>query len=120
VNQQLDLLPDVDTDRRPMARHADPVTSHQAAAKVQPQASAGRLLVLRTLAFAGPLNDFELATSTGWQQTSIGKRRLECQRRGWVDAHIRDGEQVTRKSPSGSPSLVWKITNEGRLQLAAA
>jgi hypothetical protein len=100
----------------PMARNADKWTSHEAARRAKTHSSVGRLLVLREL-LHGPRNDFELAAATGWQQTSIGKRRLECARQGWVEAYRKDGEQVSRKSPSGSASLVWAITAAGRAVL---
>lgn len=95
------------------ARATDPWTSHAAAAKASESANGGRLLVLHELALR-PLNDFELADATHWQQTSIGKRRLECARMGWVVPHCDAyGVQISRKAPSGSPSLVWAITNAG-------
>ena len=97
----------------PMARSSDAWTSHAAGRKAVTHSSVGRLLVLRAL-LTGPMNDFELAAHTGWQQTSIGKRRLECARAGWVAAHMVDGAQATRQSPSGTASLVWQITDAGR------
>lgn len=100
----------------PMARSADPWTSHEAGRKAKTHSSVGRLLVLRALQIE-PANDFELAAVTGWQQTSIGKRRLECLRLGWVRAHRVDGEQISRKSPSGTASLIWEITEAGRAVL---
>ena len=94
-------------------RNADPWTSVEAGNKASLGASRGRLLVLQALADHGPLTDFELADVTGWQQTSIGKRRLECARRGWVEPCLDDnGEQKTRPAPSGSKSLVWKLADK--------
>lgn len=98
----------------PGTRATDPVTSHEAEAKVRPHASEGRRLVLSAL-YLGPLTDFELAAGTGWQQTSIGKRRGECVALGWVDAVTApDGTKCKRPSPSGSPAIVWAITASGR------
>jgi hypothetical protein len=96
------------------ARNSDPVTSHIAADRAGMKASHNRLMVLRHLIASGPMTDFELAAVCGIQQTSIGKRRGEC--RDWylVEQHKEDGEAVTRKSPSGSPALVWGITEAGR------
>lgn len=108
---------DIDFTAPPAARSADPWTSHAAARKAVTHSSVGRLLVLKAL-LTGPMNDFELAAHSGWQQTSIGKRRLECIRAGWVEAHKVDGEQVARKSPSGTASLVWRITEQGREALS--
>lgn len=96
------------------ARATDPVTSHEAEAKVRPHASFGRRLVIGAL-FVGPATDFELASLTGWQQTSIGKRRGECVALGWVEAFTApDGTKCKRPSPSGSPAIVWAITAKGR------
>jgi hypothetical protein len=96
-------------------RRTDPVTSHEAEARVRPHASTGRRAVLSALALYGPLTDFELAERTGWQQTSIGKRRGECVALGYVEAFTApDGTKCKRPSPSGSPAIVWSITQAGR------
>lgn len=95
-------------------RRTDPITSHEAEEKVRPHASHGRRLVLAALAVR-PATDFELAEVTGWQQTSIGKRRGECVALGWVEAFTApDGTKCKRPSPSGSPAIVWAITAKGR------
>lgn len=95
-------------------RRTDPVTCHEAEAKVRPHASTGRELVLRFLAIR-PMTDFELSDHTGWQQTSIGKRRGECVALGYVEAFTApDGTKCKRLSPSGSPAIVWAITQAGR------
>ena len=101
----LDLTP-------PLARRSDPDTSHAAAKDAGLKASHGRQLVLRHLADS-PLTDFELAARTGWQQTSIGKRRGECMAAGLVGATV-----LKRLTPSGSLARVWEITAAGREYLA--
>lgn len=60
--------------------------------------------------------DPHISTTTGWQQTSIGKRRHELMvPRGFVErAKDADGDEIRRLSPSGSPSLVWALTKAGR------
>ncbi len=99
----------------PGTRATDPVTSHEAEAKVRPHASTGRRLVLAALALR-PATDFELAEATGWQQTSIDKRRGECVALGYVEAFTApDGTKCKRPSPSGSPAIVWAITQAGRI-----
>jgi len=105
-------------DFTPGARASDPATSYLAERDAQVHAGTGRALTLQHLA-KRPLTDFELSAATGWQQTSIGKRRGECVQRGWAEAHIVEGGQVTRPSPSGSQSMVWRITDAGRLAMAA-
>lgn len=98
----------------PAARRTDPVTSHLAAERASLGASKGRLLVLQNL-IERPMTDFELAAATGWIATSIGKRRHECMRAGYVERALDGhGEEVRRETPSGSQALVWAITKEGR------
>jgi hypothetical protein len=107
----------------PAARIADPETSQEAAADAQLNASKGRLLVMwwlwRSRAESGDavphgLTDFELAKFTGWQQTSIGKRRGECMKAGFVQAGLdADGKKRKRPAPSGSAAIVWEITDAG-------
>jgi hypothetical protein len=98
----------------PASRDGDPMTSHLAATKAAKGASHGRMLVLLNLSVK-PLTDFDLAAETGWQQTSIGKRRHECMMAGYVERALDGrGEEVRRPSPSGSPALVWQITQAGR------
>lgn len=102
----------------PMHRSRDPATSRAAAARVN--VSAGRHVALHWLA-RGPATDFELATFSGLQQTSIGKRRLECQRAGWVEEHVLEGgKTLTRPAPSGAAAIVWRLTDAGRIALRAA
>lgn len=111
----LDAVRFMRTTTPPGTRATDPVTSHEAEARVRPHASTGRRAVLSALALYGPLTDFELAERTGWQQTSIGKRRGECVALGYVEAFTApDGTKCKRPSPSGSPAIVWAITAKGR------
>lgn len=98
----------------PNARDTDPETSHEAAEDAKFKASKHRLLAMTTLSRFGPLTDFELAARTGIQQTSIGKRRKECQDAGLVTALVTaDGSKVKRPAPSGSNAIVWTLTPEG-------
>jgi hypothetical protein len=107
---QLDLL----TWPGPTSRNGDRMTSHEAATRAGMRASEGRMLVLLNLTVK-PMTDFELAAETGWQQTSIGKRRHECLMNSLVERALDGrGEEVRRPSPSGSPALVWAITQAGR------
>lgn len=99
----------------PRARKSDPPTSHMAARRAELGASEGRMTVLKLLIERGPLTDFQLAEASGKIQTSIGVRRHECQFAGLVERALDGhGEDVRRPSPSGSPSLVWSITADGR------
>lgn len=101
----------------PLARAADPETSHEAAADAKMSASRGRILVLRSLA-QSPATDFELETRTGRQQTSIGKRRGECMAAGLVCVQLDQRLEVVRRpTPSGSMARVWELTAAGRAYL---
>ena len=91
------------------ARNSDPITSHQASAIAQVNAETNRALALQLLNDAHPdgLTDFELASLSGVQQTSIGKRRGELRDAGFVE-----DSGHTRPSPSGTQAIVWRIKDE--------
>lgn len=113
MSNQLDQMNLLDW-KPPAARRTDPETCETAAKIAGMRASFNRLRVLALL-IDGPLTDFELAAKTGIQQTSIGKRRGECKEHGLVEAMTDSaGKKVTRPSPTGSPALVWAITDKGR------
>lgn len=97
---------------KPTARASDPETSHEAAEDASFHASYGRRLVLQALSVR-PMTDFELAELTGWQQTSIGKRRHECMEAGLVCV-LKEGEDkvAKRPAPSGSMARVWRLTDK--------
>lgn len=98
----------------PLARNSDPSTSFEAARDASFKASAHRVKALQVLFDFGPMTDFELADKTGLQQTSIGKRRKDCQDAGLVDVLTdENGGKVKRPAPSGSNALVWKLTQAG-------
>jgi hypothetical protein len=98
----------------PAARNSDPETSHAAAADASFRASRHRILALETLYRHGGLTDFELASITGMQQNSIGKRRGDCRDVGLVtNLRDADGIKMKRPAPSGSGALVWTLTAEG-------
>lgn len=95
----------------PAARNADPDTSWQAAmhnlkGRVTDRKNA---LAVHYASQRTGLTDFELADRMGRQQTSAGKRRGELRDLGLIAAtdHRRD-------APSGSPAIVWSITELGR------
>ena len=92
-----------------LARATDPDTSHDAAAMQTPQRrERGQWLALQHLATLGPLTDFELAALTGWQQTSIGRRRGEL-----VSAGLVERTEDRRSTPSGATAAVWRVTPAG-------
>lgn len=99
----------------PTARKTDPQTSHDAAARASVTADNNRGIALFALLDAGSkgLTDFELADKTGKAQTSIGVRRKELVTLGLVER----APVHPRPSPSGSPSIVWRITDAGRVKV---
>jgi hypothetical protein len=94
----------------PGARLTDPETSHLAADRSKALTAADRRMVLMVHAnHPLGLTDFELADITGRQQTSVGKRRGELRDLGLI------AETTERHpAPSGSPAIVWKITEAGQ------
>ncbi len=99
----------------PGARHSDPDTSHKAAKRAPNIRARDRMLVLyEHLKYPHGLTDFELAANLHRQQTSLGKRRGELRDMGLI---FDTGRR--RPAPSGSPAIVWALTDEGRKILAA-
>jgi hypothetical protein len=96
-------------DDAPRYRKTDPMTSRIAARTQTPERlSSGRWMALDALARYGAQTDFELAERTGRIPTSIGCRRAELTRRGWVVA-----TEERRPSPTGTPATVWQVTADG-------
>ena len=92
------------------ARRDDPDTSWQAAYRDLSRKRTDRGLAL-AVHYANPhgLTDFELGDRMRRQQTSAGKRRGELRDLGLVAA-----TELRRNAPSGSPAIVWAITDLGR------
>ena len=88
----------------PAFRNSDPHTCEAAANDAAKRASYSRRLALQILrGNPAGLTDFELAELSGFQQTSIGKRRGELRDAGLV---VDSGER--RRAPSGSMAIVWR------------
>jgi predicted ArsR family transcriptional regulator len=92
------------------ARLTDPETSHAAAERAAVTAGSNRALALLAYLEHGPMTHFELADKTGKAQTSIGVRSKELVTLGLVER----APVKPRPSPSGSPSIVWRLTESGR------
>lgn len=105
---------DLFSHRPPAARNTDPQTSHQASAR-NPGGRAGdcRAVLLAHSKHPDGLTDFELAGVVHRQQTSAGKRRGELRDLGLIAS-----TDVRRPAPSGSPAIVWKITDSGLKEAA--
>lgn len=102
------------------ARVTDIETAHAAAAaQTDTVKRSSHRLVLTLLAKCGPLTDHDLAAhasrETGRRigHDSIGKRRLEVQRMGFVEK-----TGITAETPSGSQAMTWRITSAGKTELA--
>ena len=102
------------TSTKTMVRSTDPVTSFEAAVNTSYKSPNHRLIALQALLTHGPMTDFQLAEKTGLQQTSIGKRRKDCQDARLVDFYMPGGEKERRQTPSGSSAYVWQITDLGK------
>ncbi len=90
-------------------RRFDHTTSIRAAQDNHARLSRHRELALRLhVEHPEGLTDFELAALSHVSQPSIGKRRLDLQREGWIEQ-----TDLTRPAPSGSAARVWKITPAG-------
>jgi|694.fasta_scaffold17751_6 hypothetical protein len=96
-------------------RHTDPETCEEARKDALSNAARGRKIALDLL-FANPegLTDFELAELSGWQQTSIGKRRGELRDLGLVE-----DSGLRRPSPSGSKAIVWRVVETSNAKRVA-
>lgn len=104
----------------PAARFTDPITSHQAAASITPDARRDAHRAVLLILANGPASDFDLAAATGLKQTSIDKRRGELRDVGYVRGFDRAGV-----SDTGSACIRWTLTRDGwaeadRLRKAAA
>jgi hypothetical protein len=102
--------PDLFDYSRIGARNNDPDTSWQAALRNLKGRVTDRKRAL-AIHYRSPrgLTDFELGDCMGRQQTSAGKRRGELRDLGLVMA-----TDLRRRAPSGSPAIVWTITEFGR------
>jgi DNA-binding MarR family transcriptional regulator len=100
----------VPVGEHPRARKTDPITSHQAAERATVTAGTNRALALLAYLDYGPLTHFELADRTGKAQTSIGVRSKELVTAGLVER----APCKPRPNRDGNPSIVWRLTEEGR------
>ena len=103
--------PDLFSIAGPGARRTDPETSHQAADRYPKLRGSDRreALFAHAINWRSGLTDFELGDLIGRQQTSAGKRRGELRDMGLIAS-----SEDRRPAPSGSPTIVWKITEEGK------
>jgi hypothetical protein len=103
--------PSLDFNVREAVRATDPVTSLMAAEKIAPHVSTGRMLALKCH-YEHPegLDDFQLSELTGIKQTSVGKRRGELERMGYVEKGER---RVGPSKLTNSIVYSYRITRAG-------
>lgn len=89
-------------DPRNLARTSDPVTSHQAAARVAEFAGAQRARVLEALPAGLELGAEEIADRTSMDAYQVRKRLPELQARGLARPTER-----TRTTRSGRGERIW-------------
>jgi hypothetical protein len=94
------------------ARATDPETSRLAAEQIAPHVTEGQMLTLKAFYFApdAPLDDFQLSDLTGLRQTSVGKRRCELERAGYVE---KAGRRVSPSPQTSSVVQSYRITEAG-------
>lgn len=112
----------------PAARAGDPDTSQKAARANPVQRSTLRHRVLWELyQVPGGMTDFAIAQRLGLSHLrgSVAKRRQEltAQRLGVSEALVRErtderGHTITASTDTGSPAIVWRITEAGRRLIA--
>lgn len=97
---------------RTAARATDPVTSVMAAEQIAPHVAGDRWKVLEAFYLLShtTLDDFELADWTGKKQTSVGKRRGELERMGFVEKAER---RESRSKLTTSIVQSYRITDAG-------
>jgi hypothetical protein len=95
-----------------MARASDPVTSRMAAEQIAPHVHAGQMKALEAFCLLNhtTLDDFELSDWTGVKQTSIGKRRGELERMGYVE---RAERRSSRSKLTSSIVQSYRLTPAG-------
>jgi len=101
----------LEDDDEPGARSSDPWTSHFANASKS--VAPIRAAVLLTLADHGPLTDGGLLAEIGGAESSPRKRRGELRAKGLVE------ECGVARTVFNKPSLLWRLTEEGRLFVQA-
>lgn len=91
-----------------LARSTDPVTSHDAAARVCEFAANHQGTIIGVLRTLGHLTVYEVAEHCGLTAHAIGKRMNELERAGAIRCARLDGALLTRSTPSGRQARVWE------------
>lgn len=98
------------------ARRANPVTSKRAAERVPEVAISHHPQILAALGKAGRrgMTAYEIAALCRLDAHAVGKRMSELQAMGRAAVLVgKDGEAVTRETPSGRSARVWVEAQEG-------
>lgn len=94
-------------------RHDARPTSASAASMAFPRSGTQRMRVLAAIsARHGGATDDDVIASTGMLHQSVGPRRLELERGGWIEDSGR-----RRKTRMGNDAIVWELTDLARARL---
>ena len=104
-------LPDPGRDVKGKEHRAAPKTERAAARKAMPRTGTQRRLILDVIGAAGDdgMIDEDIAKADGVADTAHRTRRNELVTDGWV---VDSGR--TRVTESGTDSIVWVLSDEGR------
>ena len=97
-----------DLEPRTLARRSNPITSHQAAARVKDFAAGQYATILKVLREHGPCTAHEVATYCGLDYAQVGRRLGELGAAGHARVVLDgDGKALTLMTPSGRSARVW-------------
>jgi hypothetical protein len=89
---------------KPLARHEDPATSHQAAGSMTEGASKHAMMILDALFSNGDMSPTGIAEYLGLERAQVFRRMSELERRGFV---YQTGRLI--RSPSGRNEREWSF-----------
>jgi predicted ArsR family transcriptional regulator len=88
-------------------RKTDPQTSRAAAARVHEFSGSHKKRIVAALDELGDGTVYEIAALTGIDAHAVGKRIKELEEAKVIECPVIDGEELTRKTPSGRNARVW-------------
>ena len=97
------LTPQLPIDFTQRARRDDPVTSHQAAARVVEFAHAHQAVIVGSLMSQGSGTIYEIAARTGLDHVQVARRMAELEA-----LQVARPTAETKPSPKGRPCRVWE------------
>lgn len=88
-------------------RKTDPQTSRDAAARVHEFSGSHKERIVAALDELGEGTVYEIAAVAGVDAHRLGKRMNELEKAKVIECPVIDGEELTRKTPSGRNARVW-------------